>query len=230
MRGRHRAERLALIVLGLAWLLALAPLSHAQEAGTRSPESSTPGLGIPVAPPPSLGSGAAADSSRALERGPLEPAPAHYTLNDDGLDDLRHAYRSTTAAVVMSVPFPGWGQFYGDAPFWGVVSFAVQMWFYGNIVLETARSHRQEVAGELAGPGSSEQEYRAALAEENSARATDYVWWAAGSVLLVSLDAYVSVQLVDFDSPDPPTPDLDHDPAGASGNGGGLALTLQLPF
>lgn len=157
-------------------------------------------------------------------------APAPLPPRDDGLDDLRYAHRSTTAAVLMTVPFPGWGQLYGESPFWGAVSFGVQMWFYGNIVLEMARSERQRVARDESEPGSPEQEYRDSLALENTERAKDYVWWAAGSVLLVSLDAYVSVQLVDFDSPDPPTPDLDQSPTGGGGNGGGLALTLQLPF
>jgi len=65
---------------------------------------------------------------------------------------------------------------------------------------------------------------------EHSERARDFFWWAAGSLLLVSLDAYVSVQLVDFDSPVPPTPDLERGLGPEVSHGGAVALTLHLPF
>lgn len=161
---------------------------------------------------------------------PVVPQPRVLPPEDDGLDRIRYAHRSTTAAVLMSVPFPGWGQFYGESPFWGAVAFGAQMWFYGNMLLEMRRGERQRVARDAAEPGSAEREYRDSLALEHTERARDFVWWAAGSVLLVSLDSYVSVQLVDFDAPDPPTPDLDRSPELEGGNGGALALTLQLPF
>ena len=172
------------------------------------------------------------DSAAAIRARSIEAAPQPMPLPpaDDGLNQIRYAHRSTTAAVLMTVPFPGWGQLYGESPFWGAIAFGVQMWFYGNVILEMRRGERQRVARDGSEPGSEEYEYRDSLALEHTERARDYVWWAAGSVLLVSLDAYVSVQLVDFDSPDPPTPDLDRSPGGSTGNGGGLALTLQLPF
>jgi len=170
------------------------------------------------------------DSMTAIQGARTQPDTRPLPPPDDGLDEIRYAHRSTTAAVLMTVPFPGWGQFYGESPFWGAVAFSVQMWFYGNILLELRRGERQRVARDGSEPDSAEREFRDALADEHGERARDYVWWAAGSVLLVSLDAYVSVQLVDFDAPNPPTPDLDRGPGSSGGNGGGLALTLQLPF
>lgn len=183
-----------------------------------------------IQPSPSSSSQAIQDSIATIQGPSTQPVPRPLPPAQDGLDEIRYAHRSTTAAVLMTAPFPGWGQFYGESPFWGAVAFSVQMWFYGHVLLEMRRSERHGVARDQADPGSEEYEFRDALALENRERARDYVWWAAGSLLLVSLDAYVSVQLVDFDNPYPPTPDLDRSPASTGGNGGGVALTLQLPF
>jgi hypothetical protein len=158
---------------------------------------------------------------------PEAQAPAS---GGDGLEQARLAHRSTTAAILMSVPLPGWGQLYADSPFWGVVAFGAQMWFYGNIALELRRHERQRVARDAEAEGSALRERRDALITEHSERVRDFVWWAAGSLLLVSLDAYVSVQLVDFDAPEPPTPDLDRQWTLAPPRGGVVALALSLPF
>ena len=156
------------------------------------------------------------------------PLVSRDPQGDENLD--RFAERSTTAAVLMSIPMPGWGQFYGDTPFWGVVAFSAQMWFYGNIAMQMRRQERQRVARDAFEVGSPEYEFRDALVTEHSERARDFFWWAAGSLLLVSLDAYVSVQLVDFNSPVPPTPDLDQGLGSEVSHGGVVALTLHLPF
>ncbi len=160
----------------------------------------------------------------------LGNGPVYPPVDAAAVDTTRFEARSTTAAVLMSVPLPGWGQFYGDAPFWGVVAFGAQMWFYGNIAMQLRRQERQRVARDQAPLGSAEREVRDALVTEHSERARDFIWWAAGSLLLVSLDAYVSVQLVDFDSPIPPTPDLERGLGAELDHGGVVALTLQLPF
>jgi len=183
------------------------------------PETATPA----VAPGDST---AAPAAPLDLGNGPVYP-PGSATQSPDL---TRFAARSTTAAVLMSVPLPGWGQFYGDAPFWGVVAFGAQMWFYGNITMQLRRQERQRVARDQAPLGSAEREVRDGLVTEHSERARDFIWWAAGSLLLVSLDAYVSVQLVDFDSPNPPTPDLERGLGAELDRGGVVALTLQLPF
>jgi len=212
---RAQAKRAAVLMLAIECLL-LPSLADASQM-----EGATPA----VAP---------ADSTRVpppaapldLGNGPVYP-PGGVA----GPQNLqRFQPRSTTAAVLMSVPLPGWGQFYGDAPFWGVVAFGAQMWFYGNIAMQLRRQERQRVARDQAPLGSAERDIRDALVTEHSERARDFIWWAAGSLLLVSLDAYVSVQLVDFDSPIPPTPDLERGLGAELPRGGVVAVTLQLPF
>ncbi len=206
-----------LLALGLAALLAAA----AGEAVAAMP------LGAPELPVEAAGSSSKDQQTPSLDlaNGPLYPAGGPREE-----DTRRFAERSTTAAVLMSIPMPGWGQFYGDTPFWGVVAFSAQMWFYGNIAMQLRRQERQRVARDEWPIGSPEHDLRGVLVTEHSERARDFFWWAAGSLLLVSLDAYVSVQLVDFDSPVPPTPDLESGLGASVSHGGTVALTLHLPF
>lgn len=148
---------------------------------------------------------------------------------DDGLDGIRKEYRSAKAAVLMSVPFPGWGQLYADSPFWAVMAFGAQVWFTGNILLENRRQERQRAARDLE-TVDSVREFRSTLVDEHGERARDFVWWSMGAALIISLDAYVSVQLADFDHSDPPTPDLDREWDTPEEDGGGLSLGLSFSF
>jgi hypothetical protein len=210
-----KAKRVLVLMLGMECLLApaLANASSSEEAAPAVAPVDSTATPQPAAP-------------LDLGNGPVYP-PSAAT---ESPDLRRFEARSTTAAVLMSVPLPGWGQLYGDAPFWGVVAFGAQMWFYGNITMQLRRQERQRVSRDQAPPGSAEREVRDALVTEHSERARDFIWWAAGSLLLVSLDAYVSVQLVDFDSPNPPTPDLERGLGAELPHGGVVAVTLQLPF
>jgi hypothetical protein len=178
-----------------------------------------------VRPPrPPLPAAASADS---LERD-LEPPPVES--RDDGLDRLRQESRSSRAAVMMSLPVPGWGQLYAEAPFWGVVAFGAQMYFLGNILMELRRVERERVRRDQAEPGSAEREFREQLIQEHREKARDFVWWSAGALLIIGFDAYVSVQLVDFDDGGPPTPDLDQPWDEGPGVGDGVSVGLNFRF
>lgn len=151
------------------------------------------------------------------------------TPSDDGLDDIRSEYRSARTAVVMSIPMPGWGQLYSDAPFWGVVAFGAEMFYLGSILMENRRQERQKVKRDQE-TDPNRRATRSAMVDEHGERARDYVWWAAGVYLIVGLDAFVSVELADFDSEDPPTPDLDREWPNDDDDGDGLALKLNFSF
>ena len=71
---------------------------------------------------------------------------------------------------------------------------------------------------------------REAMVTEHAERVRDFVWWAAGAYLIIALDAFVSIELADFDSDSPPTPDLDRDWSQSGENGGGMALQLNFFF
>lgn len=151
----------------------------------------------------------------------------------EDLEPLRRAHRSAKAAILMSMPVPGWGQLYADSPFWSTVAFTVQSFYMGNVLLERRRAERQRVLRDRLDPGGLDRELRDAVVQEHWERVRDYIWWSAGAMLLISLDAYVSIELADFDANDPPTPDLDRDwDPGPSegGDGAGLALRLHFTF
>ena len=108
------------------------------------------------------------------------------------------------------------------------MGFSVQMYYYGRILMENRRQERQRVARDQEEPGDV-RDFRTQLVSEHGERARDFVWWSMGALLILSLDAYVSVQLSGFDNPNPPTPDLDRD-WNDTGDGGGLALKLNFGF
>jgi hypothetical protein len=148
---------------------------------------------------------------------------------DEELETIRTEYRSAKTAVLMSIPFPGWGQLYADSPFWALMAFGAQVWFTGNILLERRRQERQRAARDQE-TDESLREYRSTLVTEHGERARDFVWWSLGAALVISLDAYVSVQLADFDSNEPPIPDLDRPWETPAEDGEGLSLGLSFSF
>lgn len=217
VRGRVDA-----VLLSLVLLVSLPSAAHAIEprpsgdAGTHEvavqlPESSPEG-GPPPAPP---------RVERARQR-------------EQALENLRQESRSARAAIFMSAVVPGWGQLYADSPFWSMVAFSVQMYYVGNIVMESRRAERQSVRRDLEELDSTARADRTLFVTEHRERVRDYVWWGAGGLLIIALDAYVSVELATFDSPYPPTPDLDKEwgrqdtPGGDAG--AGLALRLDFAF
>jgi hypothetical protein len=213
------------------WSAALQP-----EAATQSPpspppppspaEGATPGLPEPPAPStPSTPPAPPADV-------PPQFVPAHppaQAPSDAALEPLRAAHRSARAAILMSLPVPGWGQLYADSPFWASVAYGTQMWFLGNILLEQRRLERQKAARDREPLGSDNRELREAYIQEHHERIRDFIWWSGGALLVIALDSYVSVALADFDHPGVPTPDLDH-PWPDQQHGGGLALQLHWRF
>lgn len=156
----------------------------------------------------------------ALAQGPAaaEPPPAN-----DLLEPIRGAQRSARAAILMTIPVPGWGQLYSDAPFWGILGFAVQSYYLGRILMENRRQSRQRAARDLE-TDDARRAVRELFIDEHGERARDNVWWASGAFLILALDAYVSVQLADFDSGGPPTPDLDRDWSGDDGEDVSMAV------
>lgn len=166
-----------------------------------------------------------------------DPPPAAARVErarqrEQALENLRQDSRSARTAIFMSAVVPGWGQLYADSPFWSMVAFTAQMYFVGNIALESRRAERQSVRRDLEELDSTARADRTLLVTEHRERVRDFVWWGAGGLLIIALDAYVSVELATFDSPYPPTPDLDKewDRQDAPGGDAGAGLALRLDF
>lgn len=165
------------------------------------------------------------------EQGPQErrAAPPRPPRRAE-LDALRHEHRSATTAVLMSAVVPGWGQLYADVPFWSALAFTVQMYYLGSLLMERRRVERARVLRDREPVDSPLRETRTQLVDEHKERARDFIWWSSGALLVIALDAYVSVELADFDSPYPPTPDLDRDWGEDEPAGEGLSLRLHFGF
>lgn len=165
---------------------------------------------------------------------PSRPEPSDRQQRERALDGLRRDQRSGKAAVFMTMVFPGWGQLYADSPFWATAAFGAQMWFLGNFLMEARRVERHSVRRDREAVGTSFRSFRDSYVEEHRERSRDFVWWSVAGFFVISLDAYVSVELADFDAPDPPTPDLDKDWDRGLGTdddaGEGVALRLDFDF
>jgi len=117
-------------------------------------------------------------SARALACGLLllvavgGPAQAQ---DDADLEPLRRAHRSAKAAILMSIPVPGWGQLYADSPFWSAVAFSAQSFYLGHVLLERRRVERQRVLRDRLEPGSLDRELRDAIVQEHWERVRDFI-------------------------------------------------------
>ena len=191
---------------------------------------------------------AAAEVGAQTEAAGPKPERSREQLDEygeDGLQRIRRQHRSAKLALAMSIPVPGWGQLYADSPFWSVVAFGAEMYYLGNILLERRRLERQKVKllkartrrdQEIAESGVATSAtlrsvaVRENLVTEHREKARDFIWFAGGGYLLLSIDAYVSVELADFDANDPPTPDLDRNWDETRSNGGSLSVALNFSF
>jgi hypothetical protein len=189
---------------------------------------------------------AAQEADEPIETPAVAEKPAaDDRYGEDGLAEFRRAQRSGALAIAMTIPVPGWGQLYADAPFWSVVGFAVQSWYLGNVLMERRRLERQKAKLQQLRDLRDEQVASGGLAstrvlnsisvreqfvQEHRERARDFLWWGGGAYLLLAFDAFVSVELADFDSPDPPTPDLDRDWRDDTDDGGGVQVSVNFSF
>ncbi|MDZ7261556.1 MAG: DUF5683 domain-containing protein [candidate division KSB1 bacterium] len=96
--------------------------------------------------------------------------------------------RSPTGAMLRSLAFPGWGQWYNGKKFKALIAFGAE-----SALLANAIYLNQKV---VASTGWEEREFY--INNRNLS-----VWWLLGTILLSMADAYVDAQLANFDeSPD----------------------------
>ena len=135
----------------------------------------------------------APDSLVVPEIAPLEQAD----LWDTGV--------SSTAAVLMTPVFPGWGQLYVESSWRGMLAFGVEWFYWSNMISRDRQARRARDFGETVEPGQL-QDYYNALAEEYWEQMRDFAWWSAGVLLIIALDAYVGAKLFHFDEEPLPVP------------------------
>ena len=119
--------------------------------------------------------------------------------------DLWDTGVSSTAAVLMTPVFPGWGQLYVESSWRGMLAFGVEWFYWSSMISRDRQARRARDFGETVEPGQL-QDYYNALADEYWEQMRDFAWWSAGVLLIIALDAYVGAKLFHFDEEPLPVP------------------------
>ncbi len=105
--------------------------------------------------------------------------------------------KSPMGALLRSVAFPGWGQFYNRKYFKGVVVFGAETTFITLAAIEWSRmnKHRRNFEN----PDHPDREWEFELFQFYEDRRNLFLWITAGIVFLSMFDAYVDAHLYNFD-------------------------------
>ena len=99
-------------------------------------------------------------------------------------DSLARKGKNPTGAMLRSIVFPGWGQWYNGKHFKAILVFGAE----AGIIANTIRQNQRVQA--------SKSELEREFYLENRRLSN---WWLAGVILLSMIDAYVDAHLYDFD-------------------------------
>lgn len=99
-------------------------------------------------------------------------------------DSLGQMTKNPTGAMLRSIAFPGWGQWYNGKRFKAVLVFGAEAGIIANTIY-----HNQKVQ-------SSKSDLEREFYLENRRLSN---WWLAGVILLSMIDAYVDAHLYNFD-------------------------------
>jgi len=99
-------------------------------------------------------------------------------------DSVKSGAKNPTGAMIRSMVFPGWGQWYNGKKFKAFIAFGAQTGLLANAIY----LNQQLVK--------SKEEYEQNFYIENR---NISVWWLIGVTLLSITDAYVDAHLADFD-------------------------------
>ncbi|MBU1936289.1 hypothetical protein KKG05_02740 [bacterium] len=106
-------------------------------------------------------------------------------------DTLQTKQKSPGGAMLRSLVFPGWGQFYNEKYLKSLIVFGIEAGFAASISYQSDQVKRYE----------KKDDSEAAKFYRNDRNRL--IWWLAGFVLLSMGDAYVDAYLFNYDiSPD----------------------------
>lgn len=152
-------------------------------------------------------------------------ADVEYTELPDTIDleELEPDYWSTgvssTAAVLMTLPFPGWGQLYTDNSWKAALAFGLEMFYWSNMLTRDRRAVRSNEFSQTFEEGNANRTYYRNIADENWEQMRDFAWWSGGVLLIIALDSYVGAHLFNFEDEPVPVPnDWDEQFGGPGGD------------
>ena len=147
---------------------------------------------------------ASADTTAAEETKPL------WTVEDldsvltreagegDPEDSSWKRRKNARIAMLCALLFPGLGQVYNEKPYKAALVMGVETFYLSNILINYRYAEREEYLRERSIPGTSEWRDHDAMTIYYKERMIDWVWWSAGAMLIIVLDAYVDAHLHDM--------------------------------
>jgi len=107
--------------------------------------------------------------------------------------------KSPTKALLRSVAFPGWGQFYNEKYFKSALIFGVETTYIILAADQWRKTDFHKKNFQNALPYSTEQYYQFDLYKYHRDQRNLYLWVVTGIVFLSMFDAYVDAHLYNFD-------------------------------
>jgi hypothetical protein len=111
--------------------------------------------------------------------------------------DTSFERKSPTGALLRSVAFPGWGQFYNKKYFKGVVVFGAETTFITLAAIEWRRMNKHKK--NFQNPDHPDRLWEFEQFEFYEDQRNLYLWITSGIIFLSMFDAYVDAHLFNFD-------------------------------
>ncbi len=106
--------------------------------------------------------------------------------------------KNAKVAMLCSFLVPGLGQFYNERPVKAMLVLGVET-FYITKILENHRKAQRRERERDRFPADSPFWYKENIwVEEYKERTIDWIWWTAGAMVVIVLDAYVDAHLFDM--------------------------------
>jgi hypothetical protein len=154
--------------------------------------------------------------------GQTEQEPASVTISQP---DTSFERKSPTGALLRSVAFPGWGQFYNKKYFKSVVVFGAETTFITLAAIEWRRMNKHKK--NFQNPDHPDRLWEFEQFEFYEDQRNLYLWINAGIVFLSMFDAYVDAHLFNFDREKVRDLSLSLIPTENAGGEVRLALSIQ---
>ena len=133
--------------------------------------------------------------------------------------------KSPTGALLRSVAFPGWGQFYNRKYFKSAVVFGAETTFITLAAIEWGRMNKHKK--NFQNPDHPDRYWEFEQFEFYEDRRNLFLWITAGIVFLSMFDAYVDAHLYNFDREEVRDLSISLVPEGGGGSDVWLLLSIR---
>jgi len=106
--------------------------------------------------------------------------------------------KNSRVAMLCALLFPGLGQIYNEKPYKAALVMGVETFYLSNILLNYRYAEREEYLRSRSLPGTAEWRDHDVMTIYYKERMIDWVWWSAGAMLIIVLDAYIDAHLHDM--------------------------------